>query len=755
MQRDGDERPTPAAFRSKIGGWTADRKQAIRSDGWGIAYLLVFSLSAVCLLATATNGRPTVVVQAALVGFVGAATLWVRSQWVDSVRDEMWVLPGNITVGLVLSGIVLSVAWWIGRWDSLLLWGLYLVWIGGSAIVSRMRVRTAHGRNGILEPLVSWTDKHRGRLGLGAIIAALGLIILGVAVLGSGSSAVLITAGVMLVVAFLVALPVGVNLVSESMSSRFSAPAADLPGRAVQRTGGPVPAASGDGLPGRGWNLISPVGFFGAGVLGFTLVAVVAVRMANTGWVLLILGAVLVTMVAVVSSTHVDVVLIMAAVALLGVTPSQQPDAPDMINTGHRLNTLVAIGDSYMSGEGASIYYEGTDEGGGDQCRRAPTAWPAMAADMGFQALEFLACSGADTGNVLYPADSQSRIPRENDARKFVRQLDSKGLIRTQTGEPATQLEQWRSDAARRGLNPAMVVVSLGGNDAGFSTIGAMCLAPGDCSTRRDLWIGSLDQVRTRLRIAYLEIAETFPEVPVVTVGYPDPIADDRRCTQVSLTYSERSFVHDFLTGTPEQDGLNDVIRETSAEFGFHYVDFEGALRAVHLQLCDKLNAGRPGVNFVGLRSVRGASEQRFNPANWIHSSFHPNERGHAALLRSFQTWRAGQQQPLSPPVREPTAAAQAEIKSWSRNAGGEAATVMTKAGPCDLFETDVTGCRTQGQGWALQQVRTMVFERGLWFMLAAAIFSWLIAVGLLAQCRRWADRAIHRRTGERSGPGR
>jgi hypothetical protein len=489
------------------------------------------------------------------------------------------------------------------------------------------------------------------------------------------------------------------------------------------------------------------------GIIVFAGLALFAVALAHTLWVLLVFAALLAIMIAFASSTHADVAIVMAVVALLGVTPHQQSlpalqtqQAPPR----QTLNTLVAIGDSYMSGEGASIYYDGTDDGGGNQCRRAPTAWAALASDNGFQALEFLACSGATTGNVLYDPTARSperTIPNNTGAQRFRDELSRKHLIQTQQGETATQLDQWRTDKVERGLKPTMVVVSLGGNDAGFSTIGAMCLAPGSCDQRKDLWIGSLEQVRSRLRLAYTEIAQTFPDVPVLTVGYPDPILlTSPTCDQVWLTTAERTFIHEFLTGNGNQAGLNTVVRETSEEFGFHYVDtMEKALRDVHLQLCDPLNDDRPGLNFVGLRSVRGAAEQRFNPANWIHSSLHPNERGHAALLRAFQTWQASQRQPM--PARTPISTKsatrlQTALQTWSKDAPKQAEKAVNNAGPCELFETSATGCRTQGSDWALSQVRNMLLFGGLWLCLGAALAVWVAAVGFFAGRRlRWKQR--------------
>jgi hypothetical protein len=712
------------------GKWVADRREAVRADRSPIAYLLVFSTAAAVLLYSARSGAPEPVIQALLIGYVVTATLWVREQYVNSLGGELWVLPGNLTLWMLLASLILAVLWSVTKWDGLGLLSLYLLWLGGSAIVTRMRDSQTHGQDGRLKKLFEWTAPRRG--GLGILLTATGLLlaITGLLLIGHGSGFLLKSAVVVLLVALLLALPVGISLLSEVAISK-------LEGSKSRRA------------------LIAAVG--GA---SFVALALVAVAVAHTAWVLLIFAALLAIVVALASSTHADVAIAMVLVALLGVTPHQQ-SLPDLLTRqappGQTLNTLVAIGDSYMSGEGASIYYDGTDDGGGNQCRRAPTAWAALASENGFDALEFLACSGARTSNVLYDPNVENpemAIPSQTGPQRFRDQLSAKHLIGTQKGDKATQLDQWRADKVARGLKPAMVVVSLGGNDAGFSTIGAMCLAPGSCDERKDLWIGSLDQVRSRLRLAYVEIAETFPDVPVFIVGYPDPILlSTQTCDKVWLTATERTFIREFLTGNGSQDGLNDVVRETSDEFGFYYVDrIETALWDAHLQLCDPLNDGRPGLNFLGLRSVRGAAEQRFNPANWIHSSLHPNERGHAALLRAFQIWRAQQTQPLSARRSVATDSAsrlQAALQTWSYDAPKQAEKAVKNAGPCDLFETSANGCRTQGSDWALGQVRSMLLGGGLWLSLLAAVAAWAAAVGFFAARRRhWEDRHRNQRDG-------
>jgi GDSL-like Lipase/Acylhydrolase family len=255
---------------------------------------------------------------------------------------------------------------------------------------------------------------------------------------------------------------------------------------------------------------------------------------------------------------------------------------------------LVALGDSYMSGEGAATYFAGTDEGGGNGCRRAPTAWAVIAGQQSprFDGVDFLACSGARTYHVR--TDDDGTLPKPH----------------AQKDEPGTQLGQYEQHRGR--YIPEMVVLSLGGNDAGFGAIGRMCVAPGDCSEQQDLWLNGLDRVEENLRATYREVRDAFPGVPVVVVPYPDPLYDGDeaaaqgrraaasrsavRCAQVSLTAGERAFIEVFL------HELNRRIHDaaTDAELGFTYLaGMERALADAGLQLCDPLNAGRPGLSFI------------------------------------------------------------------------------------------------------------------------------------------------------------
>ena len=285
------------------------------------------------------------------------------------------------------------------------------------------------------------------------------------------------------------------------------------------------------------------------------------------------------------------------------------------------------------------------------------------------------------------------------------------------------------------------MVLRIGGNDIGFATIGQMCVAPGDCSKKSDLWLGALDDVEKELEATYAEVRATFPDgTPIAVTPYPNPIyspADDgtppKRCDQVSLLFEERKFISEFVTQ------LNLRIKRAAAaqeDDDFHYIaDMENALANEGLQLCDPLNRGDPGLNFIGLRSVNGDPSQRFNPSNWVHNSLHPNERGHAAMVTVFQRWwdalKAAEESPPAPSEDDDV--------------------VVPPSVPrvCDVYgdlpprlysRADGNGCRSQGTEWALQQVGRTAFLSGLAGGVGA-LGAWAGGVAFFAwRRRRWAE---------------
>ncbi|MBX6167527.1 MAG: SGNH/GDSL hydrolase family protein, partial [Thermobispora bispora] len=219
-------------------------------------------------------------------------------------------------------------------------------------------------------------------------------------------------------------------------------------------------------------------------------------------------------------------------------------------------NFVVAMGDSYSSGEGASRsggvdYYRNSNNNGSAQdaddprfprqssgnprfrnaCHRSKESWQRKALlpddphnTIGTRADTFdpdmdyhmVACSGAQTENVL--SYSQGRTNAFGDS------------IRAQYGE-LTQIDQGYLD-----WNTTLVTISIGGNDAGFSTILQSCLYPLPFAECQDNVFSELNDttpltdaepkridgpVRSSIIQALKAIHEKAPNARIILMGYP------------------------------------------------------------------------------------------------------------------------------------------------------------------------------------------------------------------------------------------
>ena len=349
-----------------------------------------------------------------------------------------------------------------------------------------------------------------------------------------------------------------------------------------------------------------------AGVWAMVAAAGIEFRYALIGALVLV-----VLIGAIASNTPVDVVIVAVVVALVwSVIPSGE-DPTVTVQPGPGDRTLVALGDSYMSGEGARRYFAGTNHKGHNECRRAPTAYTPVAVSGGQdgvpEVLAFLACSGARTSHI--------------------------GGSPQQPGEPVdgppgglNQLDQY--DRLRPQLDVALVVVSIGGNDAHFGSIGRYCVAPGDCTEIAKQWLDGLADVSSTVYETYRQIRDRLGDtVPIVVVPYPIPL-NENKCSWSLLTANE----HRFLYGYTSE--LNRVLRRAAEDAGLFYLDpIVLSLGERELRICDGNNPADVGVNFFAMNSVRGLFEQSINPQNWFHNSFHPNEQGHEAMADTLVEW--------------------------------------------------------------------------------------------------------------------
>lgn len=219
----------------------------------------------------------------------------------------------------------------------------------------------------------------------------------------------------------------------------------------------------------------------------------------------------------------------------------------------------VALGDSYASGTGTRTYLND-----GTSCQRSVYAYPSLdAAALGLS-LTFRACSGATVADVT------------------------------------------RSQLSALSTSTAYVTISVGGNDAGFSSVLTRCAQPSWLSN----CYSAIDQARTtingtvpgRLATLYRSIRAKAPNARVIVVGYPR-IFNGEDCnafTWFSPTEEAR------LNATA--DLLNSRTATAASNAGFTFVN--------------------PTSRFVG-HAVCGSPEWLNGLSSPVSDSYHPNVAGH------------------------------------------------------------------------------------------------------------------------------
>jgi hypothetical protein len=605
--------------------------------------IVLLGLALVMLLVAVRSGSQPFRVAAVIAVTVGIVWL-ARAQPGEPAPRWRWLLPAAVT-GV---GVLLVAAFFLWSWEGFGLIGAILVYLGVGSLLGKARRQLRH----------RWWP--------GALVLATCAIAFGVGV--TALSPGLPRWAVVTVVLSVLTVPLGVSLLSEVVLTRLAGPSHADPTEA----GGPA-------IPERaGWRTILLVA--GAGTTVVVTAALVTGGLSPTvaATVLLVAGLLLW---AIVSDNAVDTALVAVGIAVvLAFTVVDAPPGPQHQPAADQ-PTLVAFGDSYMSGEGAQVYFEGTNQRRVNECRRAPTAYAASSVGAGdgarFPHLAFLACSGARAIH-LY---ERAQYPDEPFGTAGLHQLAHLSRLQEDVRFPVE-----------------LAVVSIGGNDAGFSMVGTTCLAPGNCDEVGHFWTGNLPHVRRQVRAAYQELRTGLgDDVPVVAVPYPMPLDPDG-CDATWLTDAEHAFLARFVTR------LNTVIRQEAARAGFWYLDeMETSLEDESLRLCDG-PPRRVGVNFIGLRSVGGTLEQVLTPTNWFHNSLHPNETGHGAMARTFVLW-LDEQGELSPvpetgPGREQAGAV-------------EAAAEDEVEPPCLLTETGDEGCDAQARDWAIDRTVELLWPAG------------------------------------------
>ena len=334
----------------------------------------------------------------------------------------------------------------------------------------------------------------------------------------------------------------------------------------------------------------------------------------------------------VIANNNADVLMIALVVAFSwALQPRTAPDpAAHLPATGPG---ILAIGDSYQSGEGSPVYIEGTNQSGlakqlDNKCRRAPAAYPVLLAS-GLsgrppQRLIFLSCSGAVAANVL----TANQYEGEGSPIKAVQGSDQKWRARG-----PSQLE-----LASNAGDVSTLLVMIGGNDIGFSDLVRYCLGPTNCASKAAVTFANNSLYAYRELLAktdlFGKLSKEFPAANRVLVPYPVPVAE-QRCMWSPMTTDEHQAVIEIVTK------LNQVNRAAAERAGFSTAPTQSAFRALthngvplsngDRRICGDKNLGS-AINLFALNPQSNPLAQVAFPKNWFHNSVHPTPLGHRLI---------------------------------------------------------------------------------------------------------------------------
>jgi lysophospholipase L1-like esterase len=259
---------------------------------------------------------------------------------------------------------------------------------------------------------------------------------------------------------------------------------------------------------------------------------------------------------------------------------------------------VVALGDSYISGEGAKQFFLGTDTDT-NRCRRAPTAYPYIIKQAMNLRLIYAACSGALTKNILtdgqYPESEPSQLG----------------------GRPQIAVLRENTDAR-------VVLLMIGGNDAKFGEIGRSCaLEIPSCLRKSKDWMKNLEVVQDQLATVYQEVKQASPDSALFVMTYPNPFGAEY-CHDIPLmSEAEYTFLRDEFVPS-----LDAKIREAAKAADVEVIDLEHAFDG--RRICE-VAPEDAALNIVGI-SRRSPGD--VDIARAFHNSFHPNALGHTLFAR-------------------------------------------------------------------------------------------------------------------------
>lgn len=307
----------------------------------------------------------------------------------------------------------------------------------------------------------------------------------------------------------------------------------------------------------------------------------------------------------------------------------------------------LALGDSYISGQGEFIYREGTDTSN-NTCHLSSLSYPfILGADL-FSRYQSIACSGAKTKDITgngisnYDVNPRGAQATGKSSSSYDGEIYSNFL-------PGYRIQL--QFVAK--YHPKVVTLSIGGNDMGFSDIVSTCVlhvstqllpAPGQtCYDSYDDRLEIVEKIGTlfgTLKRTYQAIQAADPGVQLYVIGYPQVVVEGNCADNVHLNADEIQFSQQLIAY------LDQTIEKAANSAGARYVDTQDALAGN--RLCET-KSSEVAVNGFTAGNDAGVGKAKFIGAE----SYHPNQLGHQMLARAVlkQTDNLAEPMPLPDPA--------------------------------------------------------------------------------------------------------
>lgn len=302
----------------------------------------------------------------------------------------------------------------------------------------------------------------------------------------------------------------------------------------------------------------------------------------------------------------------------------------------------LALGDSFISGEGAYQYRAYTDTRD-SHCHLSQRSYPyLLAKDLNLYKAESVACSGAIIDDV---SSTSEEYMGQNKDKKPYRDRDNVNQILNDFS--VGYIAQYRFT---RHYQPNTITLSAGGNDIGFGQIISRCLEPDTCyntyEDRLELALLIYSQFNHLTNMYTRLIKEGNPKAKIYVIGYPQIIKPGGRCdSNTPLNANETQFAWDLTSY------LNSVIKKAAEYAGVYYVDVEDAFEG-H-RLCEGKWSWETAVN--GITAGRDKIDLPLLHGPIGNESFHPNAFGHTLLAEKIREQTNG----LSAEMPHPNSSAQ------------------------------------------------------------------------------------------------